>query len=431
VRAERKRAKAAKAASKTSSSSSSPSSSTNPPAPGSKPVGSSSEGKGEANSDSEDDEGAPPSATATLLARLMQTQQAMLDETSELKQLLISIKKERADDFAEQHHQRQQQQQQRGGGRATPHMLPLFVAATAAGVGGSQPSSSSSASHSSSSSAGSLSSERYAKMLETAFGDNKQMLDLGVGDGENLGKLHDPAVGGFLSSRHPQNHSSHTTNPPLLLLPSRLRHTPPSEGPSTAFELLQRFLSEETKGPLRQKRIKSWEEWMQGMREVTLQASTSGHSQLVGQSLHYIRLMSDLRDTYGWAAAEFYWYELQKEISVGFHKLEEGSPINPRVMFDLKAKFQPLAGGRQRGTGTAAPAATGAAATPGGSNPRRGFGNRAGGGGSYSNSGRAPTHQCEIHGPNFSHSSAECKVLLNKRPGGAASSSGAAPAKHT
>jgi len=168
---------------------------------------------------------------------------------------------------------------------------------------------------------------------------------------------------------------------------------------------------------------------MQGMRETTIHASSNGQPQLVSQSLHYIRLMSDLKDTYGWAAAEFYWYELQKEVAAGFHKLEEGSPVNPRVMFDLKAKFQPLVG-RPRGTTTAATtsgAAPGAGQRRGGS----GRGNGSGAGGGI----RTPTHQCEIHGPNFSHGSAECKVLLSKRQGGAtsgaSSSSGSVPAKHS
>ena len=208
------------------------------------------------------------------------------------------------------------------------------------------------------------------------------------------------------------------------MLPSRLRHSSPSEGPSNTLELLQRFLSEETKGPLRQKRIKSWEEWMQGMRETTIHASSQGQPQLVSQSLHYIRLMSDLKDTYGWAAAEFYWYELQKEVAsqVG------GSQVNPRVMFDLKAKFQPLAG-RQRATAPTTAITPGAA--PGAGQRRGGLGR-----GNISSRDRTPTHQCEVHGPNFSHGSAECKVLLNKRQGGATSgatngSSGSVPAKHS
>src|ERR1700744_2793619 len=93
---------------------------------------------------------------------------------------------------------------------------------------------------------------------------------------------------------------------------------------------------------------------MHGMREAVMDAAAKGHQQLVAQVMSYISLMSDLKEKYGWTAAQYYWYELQKQVELGYHPMEQGSPFNPTVMFTLQGKYQPLAGRPAKGSGATA-----------------------------------------------------------------------------
>ena len=62
-------------------------------------------------------------------------------------------------------------------------------------------------------------------------------------------------------------------------------------------------------------------------------AAKAGHQHSVNQSLAYVTHMVGLNTDYGWPAAEFYWFELQKEVERGWHVLDSGSPWNPTCMF--------------------------------------------------------------------------------------------------
>ena len=299
-----------------------------------------------------------------------------------------------------------------------------------------------SSSSSSSSSAGAQAAARYDQMQLTALGENRALLAVQAGEEKRLRDLHTQSVGSDLPSHSfhshffPGNGSSgfHGTGGggptpalPLLHLPSRLRHIPASENPSTVSELLQRFLTEESKGTLKQKKIKSFDEWLRAMHEGIAVAAKAGHQRSVNQSLAYVTLMVDLNTNYGWPAAEFYWFELQKEVERGWHALDSGSPWNATCMFAMTQKFQLLKGRPTTATsGAAAPAAAPAAAGR----------SRDHGGKQQQQPQRARSFDCATHGPNYSHNTAECRASTNRRatssvPANPSSGGGGgAPAKH-
>lgn len=302
----------------------------------------------------------------------------------------------------------------------------------------------SSAPSSSSSSAGAQAAARYEQMQLTALGENRAMLAIHAGEEKRLRDLHTQSVGSdlpahsFTAPLFPVNGGGFlgtgggsptpATALPLLHLPSRLRHIPASENPSTVGELLQRFLTEESKGTLKQKKIKSFDEWLRAMHEGIAVAAKAGHQRSVNQSLAYVTHMVDLNTNYGWPAAEFYWFELQKEVERGWHVLDSGSPWNATCMFAMTQKFQLLKGRPTTATsGTAAPATAPAAAAGRG---------RDRGGKQQQQPQRARSFDCATHGPNYSHNTAECRAPTNRRatssvPANASSGGGGgAPAKH-
>jgi len=387
----------------------------------------------QASSDDDDDDS--PSEMSLIIARLMDGQQKMADEMAALRLLLTSIKQE-----PQQQQQQPPPQQQQDGSAVqptfipqqpkgaapptTPSLLPLL--ANMGAPRGVQPppintslssssSSESSAPRLSGAHAGAQAPSRYEEMLLSALGENRNMLEIHNKEQAALALLHKPAVG-----NHPSlNYFPHTsTSTPKLELPSRLRHIKPSEGPTSTADLLTRFLVEESKGTLRQKKIKDWEEWMRGMQETLVDAASKGHSQLVGQVMSYVRYMTELKESYGWAAAQFYWYELQKEIEDGYHSLEHGSPVNVAVMLRLQEKYQRLAGRPAASSAAAAIPAKAPATTKKADNNRRSNSS-----GNSNKSRGSRTFECEIHGTNGTHSSTECRVLLNRRTGSASSSS--------
>ena len=363
----------------------------------------------QASSDDDDDDS--PSEMSLIIARLMDGQQKMADEMAALRLLLTSIKQEPQ--------QQPQPQQQQDGSAAqptfipqpkgaaaptTPSLLPL-LANMGAPRGVQPPPINTSLSSSSSSEpsvprlsgahagahAGAQAPSRYEEMLLSALGENRNMLEIHNKEQAALALLHKPAVG-----NHPSlNYLPHTsTSTPKLELPSRLRHIKPSEGPTSTADLLTRFLVEESKGTLRQKKIKDWDEWMRGMQETLVDAASKGHSQLVGQVMSYVRYMTELKESYGWAAAQFYWYELQKEIEDGYHSLEHGSPVNVAVMLRLQEKYQRLAGRPAASSATAAIPAKAPATTKKADNSRRSNSN----GNSNKSRGSRTLFECEIHG---------------------------------
>ena len=263
--------------------------------------------------------------------------------------------------------------------------------------------------------AGALAPDRAAHMMNTVFGENKNILELSSKDGAALNQLHDPRVSLHLPpySHHPSQQQQPLPVPTRMHLSTRLRHIPPSEGPSTHTELLTNFLAEASKGTLRQRKIKDWEEWMTGMRESALYHSIHGPPHMVSQVWHYTAFMTDLKEKYGWPAAEFYWYELQKQVENQFHSLEHGPPFNPSVMFLLQESTSRYQGGQDSAaTATAAASSGSSAATA--ATTKKHEQKRIGGGGPRGSTTRL--FQCEYHGTNSTHSSAQCKVLLNPFP---------------
>ena len=277
----------------------------------------------------------------------------------------------------------------------SPSPLPVFVPPTAlANTSSSRPGE-----------AGGKATSRHEQFLATALGDNRGMLMIAKEEAARLASLHDPLVSTSPPLTTTIDSSSRLTPPvdrrtlpsehPLLHLPSRLIHQPISEQPSTAVDLLTSFLQERAKSSLDRKRIKSFTDWMEGMREALQAAIVKGNLSAVIQLNLYIELIVQFNTDYGWAAAEFYWYVLQKEVKAGFHSMATGSPWNARCFAAMTAQYPPLAGRHRSSTASSPPSST-------------------------SSSSRKPGRrdlECSYHGKHSSHTTAECKFLAGQKPG--------------
>jgi hypothetical protein len=256
---------------------------------------------------------------------------------------------------------------------------PLFV-----------PPSTNSGPSSSSSSSGSQSTHRYQQLLTATSTDNQGMLMMAKSETDRLQQLHDPMV----LSRLPQQHTP--SQHPLLFLPPRMLHPPPSDTPSSAESLLTAFLHERRSGDLIHKKIKSFSEWMRGMEDGMKRARAANNWDAMQQSAKYITLISEYNATYGWAAADCYWYELQKEVEAGYHSMMTGSPWNARAHATMIAKYQPLGRPKQDTSSSTS------SSSPSSSS-------------SSSRENRTRNLECSHHGKNSSHSTADCKFLAKQK----------------
>ena len=257
---------------------------------------------------------------------------------------------------------------------------------------------------SSSSSSGMSSTLRHQQLQAVMQGDNQGILSIAKAETQQLQHLHNPTVNSSPSS--PPLHRLPPSQHPLLFLPQRLLHPSPLDNPSSAESLLNAFLLERRSGDLVHKKIKSFDDWMRGMEDGIKQAISAGNMDSVQQSIKYITLMSDFNSTYGWAAADAYWYELQKEVHAGYHSLLMGSPWNARAFMTMTSKYQPLSGRPQHGTSSTSTSSSSSSST---SSPSSSS--------SSSSTRRVQNLECSHHGKHSSHTTADCKFLANQKSG--------------
>lgn len=189
---------------------------------------------------------------------------------------------------------------------------------------------------------------------------------------------------------------------PMLFLPPRMLHPLPTENPSSAESLLNAFLQERRTGDLIHKKIKSFEDWMKGMDDGMKRALAAGNMGAVLQSVKYITLMSNFNTTYGWAAADCYWYELQKEVDAGYHSLLVGSPWNARAFTTMTSNYQSLSGRPTQSTLPPSSSSSSSSSASPSSQPHS----------------RSQDLECSHHGENSSHTTADCKFLASHKAGG-------------
>ena len=245
-----------------------------------------------------------------------------------------------------------------------------------------------------------LMKQLLASESKAVQGANQGILSIAKSETQQLQHLNNPTV----TSLPPQNRLAPSQHP-LLFLPPRLLHPSPVDNPSSAESLLNAFLLERRSGDLVHKKIKTFDDWMRGMEDGMKQAIAAGNLDAVQQSIKYITLMSDFNSTYGWTAADCYWYELQKEVHAGYHSLLSGSPWNARSFSTMTSKYQPLSGRPKQSASTSSTSSS--SSSPSSSSATR----------------RPRNLECEHHGKDSSHTTADCMFLASQKSSNTAKSS--------
>ena len=130
-----------------------------------------------------------------------------------------------------------------------------------------------------------------------------------------------------------------------------MRHRRPVDPSVNGLELLWTFFAQQAKGALYQKKIKSMTEWMTSMIKAQKEAVVAGKIVIALQISKYIELMVQINNSYGWAACEKYWFDLQTEVDRERHSMEDDDPWWPWPRTSLSL----LRGGQPRQLGPLPP----------------------------------------------------------------------------